>query len=260
MWSFSRLKHKAWFVGGAVLGLGIPIGIRMYERVLMLGHVRPIGLWVLWPTSLLMTLSRPYEVTTGAIFFLLTTLGNALLFGWLASVFRRASIGIAAVLVVVVWIALPPSDNALVKRFGEHSAELEQLVQMANSDTQFVQIGPNLAKTVDGREYRASEAQSVLLQARWAEYRRLFKAAGLNDGLYRSATTGDVFLSAHALGKIDPVGSSFGYLYCPVVAGRLSGFLPCMETQDSAERAGYRWKKLDSEWYIYEAYQRDSIE
>src|SRR5437899_17224 len=176
---------------------------------------RPMA--VLADTSLFMNFRQSYS---DVLLFSLMILCNALLYGLLASVLRRASIGVAALLLIVVWVFLPPSDSALVSRFGEHRDELQRLVQMANSDAQFVQIGPSLVKTVDGREYGAPEAQSVLSQARWAEYRRLFQAAGLNDGLYRSPTTGDVFLSAHTLDKIDPVGSYFGYLYCPAINGR----------------------------------------
>ena len=51
-WGVVRLKRKAWFFGGAALGLAIPIAIRVYERVLMLGEVRPIVRWLFWPTSL----------------------------------------------------------------------------------------------------------------------------------------------------------------------------------------------------------------
>jgi len=255
-----RVKNKAWFFGGAALGLAIPLGMRVYERVLMLGHVRPVALWLFWPTSLFMNFRQSYTVTSDVLLFSLMILCNALLYGLLASVLRRASIGVAALLLIVVWVFLPPSDSALVSRFGDHRDELQRLVQMANSDAQVVQIGPSVVKTVDGREYGVSEAQSVLSQARWAEYRRLFQAAGLNDGLYRSPTTGDVFLSAHTLDKIDPVGSYFGYLYCPAINGRLSGSVPCMEGRESVDTGAYRWKKLDSDWYIYEVFSGRTIE
>ena len=247
-----RLKHKGWFFGGVALGLTIPIAIRIYERLLMLGGVRPIVRWLFWPTSLFLDFgpwtAQRYEV----IFVLLLILGNALLYGLLATVLRRASIGVAILLLVVGWIVLPPSDNTLVKRFAKHRAELEQLVQMANHDGRFILIAPGVIKTVDGKEYGVHDAQSVLAPSRWAEYQRLFKAVGMNEGLNRNEKTGDVFLAAHTLGKTEAVATYFGYLYCTNTGGRPYSFPPCMEGSDSAGGRRYRWRKLDSAWYIYE--------
>jgi hypothetical protein len=244
---------------GGCPGLAIPFLLRFYEWVWMLGRVRPIVLWLFWPTSLLMDFSRPRALATGIILVVLIFLSNALLYGFLAAFLRRAFVAVIALLLIVVWILLPPSDSSLAKRFGEHRAELEQLVRMASSDAQLFQIRPSLIMTVDGKEHRASETQNVLSQTRWAEYRRLFVVAGLS-GLSRSPVTGEVFLRVHWSREIDPVGSSLGYLYCPTPARRLDGSAACTEGQDSAERGGYRWKKLDSEWYIYEAFREHIIE
>ena len=253
-----RLKHKAWFFSGAALGLAIPIGIRaydVYERLLLLDGVPPFVQWLFWPTSLFMGFVRSYSETVEGILASLIFLGNALLYGVLAATFRRASIGIAAFLLFVAWMALPPSDNTLVKRFGKHRDELEQLVQMANQDAQLNKIGPDLVRTFEGKEYAAHEAEKVLSETRWAEYRRLFKVAGLNEGLYRSKETGEVFLAAHTLGKTDAVATYFGYMFCPDIEARLSNAvpsaLPCTAASDSGRWAGRRWKKLNSEWYIY---------
>jgi hypothetical protein len=252
------LKHKGWFFGGAALGLAIPFLLRSYEWVWMLGHVRPVVLWLFWPTSFLMDFSRPPGLAAGIVLFVLIFLGNALLYGLLAAFLRRAFVALIALLLIVVWILLPPSDRSLAKRFGEHRAELEQLVRMASSDVQLFQIRPSLIMTVDGKEHQASEAQNVLSQSRWAEYRRLFEAAGLS-GLSRSPVTAEVFLRVHWSREIDPAGSSLGYLYCPTPKG-LDGSAACTEDQDSAEQGRSRWKKLDSEWYIYEAFREYIIE
>ncbi len=131
-WGVVRLKRKAWFFGGAALGLAIPIAIRVYERVLMLGEVRPIVRWLFWPTSLFLDFGPWTALRWEVLFFWLLILGNALLYGLLAVLLRRASISVAVLLLVASWIVLPPSDTTLRKRFGKHRAELEQLVQMAN--------------------------------------------------------------------------------------------------------------------------------
>src|SRR3989442_503745 len=250
-WGVVRLKRKAWFFGGAALGLAIPIAIRVYERVLMLGEVRPIVRWLFWPASLFLDFGPWTALRWEVLFVLLTILGNALLYGVLARVLRRASIGVAILLVVASWIVLPPSDFTLLKRFGKHRAELDQLVQMAGHDSQFVQIGPGFVQTVDGKEYGGDGAQGMSA-ARWAEYQRLFKAVGMNEGLNRNERTGDVFVAAHAFGKTEAVATYFGYLYCADGNERRYSFPPCMERSDSADKRRYRWRKVDSAWYIYE--------
>ncbi len=96
------------------------------------------------------------------------------------------------------------------------------------------------------------EAQSMMSASRWAEYQRLFKAVGMNEGLNRNEKTGDVFVAAHSLGKTEAVATYFGYLYCADGNERRYSFPPCMERSDSADKRRYQWRKVDSAWYIYE--------
>jgi hypothetical protein len=215
-------------------------------------EVPPVVQWLSWPTSLLLDFGPWTALRWEGLFVLLMLLGNALLYGLLAALLRRASIGIAVLLLVVAWIALPPGDNTLVKRFRKHRGELENLVQMANHDSQFAAIGPDLVKMVDGKEYGQDEVHRVLSDARWDEYRRLFNSVGLNAGVNRDEKTGDVFLAAHTFGKTDSVATYFGFLYCSDANARVYGFTPCVDGSDSADKRRYRWKKLDSRWYIFE--------
>ena len=250
-----RLQYKAWFFGGAALGLAVPIGIRvydLYERLLSLDGVPTFVRWLFWPTSFFVEFSSPSTLTSGIIIALLIFLGNALLYGLLAAVLRHASIGLAALLLLAAWMALPPSDTTLVKRFVKHKGELEQLVYMANQDAQFAAIGPDLVKTFDGKKYGPDDVPRVLSESRWGEYQRFFKAVGLNEGLNRDVRTGDVFLTAHAFGKTYSVATYFGFLHCSDATGRVYGFTPCVDGSDSADSRRYRWKKIDSGWYIFE--------
>jgi hypothetical protein len=252
------VKHKTWFFGGAALGLAIAFGMRLYERIWMLGEVHPIVRWLFWPTSFFMDHSS--SITGSAALFALVVLGNALLYGFLAWILRRASIGVAALMLVGAWIIQPPSDNSLTKRFIKHRGELKQLVQMANSDAQFSRIEPNLVETVDGQEHRTSDARTVLPQGRWAEYRRLFEATGMNDGLQRDTATGDVSLRARKLGRIDPIVVYYGYLYCSAAKGQTPRYEPCSDSRESHDRGGYHWKRLNSEWSIYKLFGGYPIE
>jgi hypothetical protein len=127
---------------------------------------------------------------------------------------------------------------------------------MANSDAQFFWIKPSFVVTKDGETLSISDPRTMLGPARVAEYKRLFDAAGLKDGLYKGGGDGGMFLSIRRLGKVDPVGSSFGYVYCPVLNDKYGFLLPCIENQDSARKGAYRWKRLEPEWYLYEVFDR----
>lgn len=202
----------------------------------------------------------PSSLAGSAILFVLVVLGNVFLYGLLAWKLRRAAIGVLALMLVGAWIVLPPSDKTLTKRFTKHRNELERLVQMANSDAQFSRIGPRLVETVDGKEYRTSDAQSVLPQARWDEYRRLLAATGMSDGLQKDTATGDVFLSARTLGRIAPIVVNFGYVYCSAAKGQTPRSEPCRDNRESQDRGGFYWKRLNSEWSIYKQFGGYPIE
>lgn len=252
------MRKQTWLACGAAVGLLLPFCIRVYERVLMIGHIRPIVVWAMWPTSLLM----PHEVlssTAYAVVSLLAVILNAVLFGVIFMALRRKAPIVCVVLALVVWMLSPPSDYALAWRFEKHKSELQQLVQMANHDARLTVIEPNTVRTVEGIEYKASEPQDVLSPSRWSEYRHLFKQAGVNSGLRKSTPPDQVFLAVHISSGVDTVGSSLGYLYCPDAGGHISsGFLPCAEENASGRIDGFRWKRLEERWYIYEVFRGTS--
>lgn len=241
-----------WFFAGAAVGAAVPLGMRLYERVFMWGYVRPIGEWLFWPTSLLLYVSESQSATTHAVLFFTAILSNAILYALVASVLRRGSLAVLAVLIITIWIALPPSERALVSRFSKHRSDLDRLVQLATEDSQLIWVGSSVLKTVDGHQYQSSGSQSVLSAARWAEYRRLLGTTGVHDGISRDPTTGDVFLSMHRSHRVDPAGADFGYVHCAAIPQRTSGSLPCIEDQEFSDKGGYRWKRLDDGWYLYE--------
>lgn len=249
-----RITVKSWLSCGLTIGLAIPFAMRIYERVLILGPVRPIVQWLFWPASLLFHFSHS-STSVPLILLLLTILTNALLFAWIASLSRRRFPILILLMLVVAWFFLPPSDKSLRRHFSEHQDEFERLVQMANRDLQLARIKPTLVETIDGKTFNASEPQNLISEGKWAEYRRLFKAAGVNDGLYRSQMGGDIFVNTIPRRRIDPVGSSLGYLYCPA-ANQPYGFVPCMEDQESGVGGGYRWERLGSGWYISEVFRK----
>jgi hypothetical protein len=247
-------RHNGWLIGGAALGLTLAFAVAAYQ-VVAWDSVRPIAIWLLWPTSLIFVIGRSYPGLHDKLLFGVAVLGNAILYGLLAKALRRALLGLAVLAPILIWTFSPPSDVTLTGRFAEHRSELEQLAKMANSDTRFIKITPGFVVTDDRKTLSISDPRTMLGQARGAEYKRLFDAAGLKDELYGGRSDGEVFLSVRRLSKVDPVGSSFGYLYCPV-PNEKDGLLPCIEDQESGKKGPYRWKRLESKWYLYEVFDR----
>jgi len=249
-------KHKRWLIGGAALGLTLPFAIKVYQVVTFdFDAVRPIAIWLLWPTSLIFVIGRSYPEISDKLLFGVAVLGNAILYGLLAKVLRRALLGFVVLAPILIWTFSPPSDATLTKRFAEHRSELEQLAKMANSDTRFIKITPGFVVTDNRETLSISDPRAMLGQARVAEYKRLFDAAGLKDGLYGGRSDSEVFLSIRRLRTVDPVGSSFGYVYCPDPHEK-DGLSPCIEIQESGKRGAYRWNRLEPKWYLYEVFDR----
>jgi len=248
-------KHKGWLIGGATLGLTLAFAVAAYQMMAW-DSVRPIAIWLLWPTSLIFVISRSYPEISWKILFAVAVLGNAILYGLLAKVLRRALLGFTVLAPILIWTFSPPSDAILTRRFAKHRSELEQLAKMANSDTRFNRITPSFVVRQDGETLSISDPRTMLGPTRVAEYKRLFDAAGLKDGLYGGRSNGQMFLSIRRLGTVDPVGSSFGYVYCPDPNEKYGSLLPCIENQESGKRGAYRWKLLEPKWYLYEAFDR----
>jgi hypothetical protein len=240
-----------WFYAGALLGVITPVALRSFEHVWMLGHVPPIVEWLFWPTSLLMNFAHSHSATITTTLSVVLIVANAALYGLLAFSLRMASIGVAILFLLIAWIFSPPSDVTLENRFGQYRNELEKLVRISSEDPQLVRIGPDFIETANGRKYSLSEAKNVLSPQRLDEYIHLFKVAGLADGIYRSAETGEILFSMHRVHKVDPVDTMFGYLYCPSVPEQKAAYLPCLNDGNSGERGSYEWKMLDSKWYFY---------
>jgi hypothetical protein len=247
--------RRGWCLGGAVLGLTIPIVLRSYEHIWMLGHVPPILYWVLWPASLLNFLG-PRSVTV----FLVLLVMNAAIYAFLAFRLRAMSLALATFLCVVAWSFLPPSDDSLTRRFGEHRKDLDRLAKMASEDSQMVRMAPELVQTSDGRKCSLPEASSVITVGRLDEYRRLFKTVQARDGLYRNPATGEIFFSLHGVHSVDPGDVAISYVYCASASQEKANYLPCEIGGNLGERGRYSWKMLDSQWYLYKLFHPHAIE
>jgi hypothetical protein len=259
------MKRQMWFLGGAILGLLVPLVMagfqhygwcRVHPSAFYL--FRP-GVFIVWPFTYfdLFRTTKTGEVALG----LLILLANALIFGLLSAVLRRVFPLLIGLLLLAIWVQLPPSDKKLREQFVRHQTVFGELVQKSDSAPRLLRIGPRKIEAGESETEKVPDGRSALTQQQWEEYRKLFRATGMNEGLRRDSE-GAVFLYAHTLfGKAGPFGTYFGYVHCPMLKGKTSGgFLPCTSRWDSMDRLSYRYEKVDENWYICEIFEVRSLE
>ena len=164
-------------------------------------------------------------------------------------------------LVIICYVSLPPSDAKMRRQFAAVRPDLERAIQKASETPSVVRIGKSEIEDIEGRKYKASEKQGFLSSEAWAEYRQIFEKTGMKEGLYRAPQTGQVrFLGHTFFGKVGPIGTLYGYVYCPAASDALqTGFLPCSQLRDEYDILDYRYKRIAPEWFIEEIFQTHSL-
>ena len=257
------MRRRTWLFIGAGFGFLIPF---------LLNVLQHFGPWNVHPSAFFLFrpglfLLLPFEGVLGRFpgepqaSFLLLSLGNALVFGLLAYGLRAEFFFLIAVLSVVVVISLPPSDAKLQGRFASQKLRFERLIQKGKETPLVVRISDSEIEDMYGRKYKSSERQDLLSPESWNEYREILDSLGMREGLYRSAQTGQMQFMGHTLfGKIGPIGTLYGYVYCPAPSQAQGiGFLPCIESKQEWSKVAYRYKRISPEWYIYEVFETRSL-
>lgn len=257
------MKRRTWLFIGAGFGFLIPFLLNVLQR---------FGPWFMHPSAYFLfrpglCLLFPLEGAlhrfhdAGLVSFLFLSLGNSLVFGLLAYGLRRGFLVLIAALLVIVGISLPPSDSKLQGRFESQKIRFEKLIQKGNETPLIVRINDSEIEDTSGRKYKYTEKQELLSAESWSEYRDIFKSTGMREGLYRSAPTGQMEVMSHTLfGKIGPIGTLYGYVYCPAPSQAQGiGLLPCSEQKQESKKIAYRYRRISSEWYIFEVFETRSL-
>ena len=244
---------KGWMIAGAALGLLISIGIQTYS-MLLLGRIASLVVFLFWPFGFLAGFYFPT-----APLVLPAILGNAVLFGTVAAIFRSRLLLLLVALVVVAWWATPPSDRRLTKRFSQSRSVLQHVVDTANWDSGIVRITATQVEAADGKIYEINDASTVLTNARWREYREQLLTLNMTEIAFGHEKSGEVFVFARTP-KLGMFRSSYGYLYCPGIWDRTIYFVACSQFNDSQDSHAYRYQRLDRNWYIYETFEPQQIE
>jgi hypothetical protein len=253
------MSRRTWLFVGAGFGLAVPILLNVLQRF---GpwHVRPSAYFLFWPG---LTLGELLQKTFHSMPFLglLIFVVNAVVFGGVAYGLRQGFMVLLAVLLVIGYVSLPPSDAKLRRKFAAENLEFERLIQKASQTPSVVRIGKVEIEDIRGKKYREVEEQGLLSPESWREYRELFEKTGMREGLYRSPQTGQMqFLTHTLLGKVGPIGTLYGYVYCPAASSALRpGLLPCSEQKEEYDIMDYRYERIAPEWFIVEIFQTHSL-
>lgn len=253
------MSRRTWLFIGAGFGLTIPFILNVVQR---------FGPWQVRPSTY--SLFRPGLLVLMPFYYLLHRfvdstpfLGplivvlNAAVFGAAAYGLRKGFLALITVLLIISYVSLPPSDAKLERQFAASKPDLERLIQKASQTPSVVRIGNAEIEDVDGRKYRQGDRQALLSPESWSEYREIFKKTGMKEGLYRSPQTGQFqFLGHTILGKVGPIGTLYGYVYCPAASNALrAGFSPCSVEKDEYDDGDYRYKRIAPEWFIVEVFE-----
>jgi hypothetical protein len=161
-------------------------------------------------------------------------------------------IGIALSAVVVIalavfWLSFP-SDKSLRARFLAHRADFERLVMMANEDSHLDRIAPNFIGPGDGFAKRKDVG---ITEERWNEYRQLFQATGVSQGLHKDIDPNRIFFPIVSRGLV-PTGSAKGLVYSQTPLSPLLKSLDEQPPKELYERDHVLvYEQIEDHWYIY---------
>jgi hypothetical protein len=153
----------------------------------------------------------------------------------------------------VVWLVvsgrvLPSShsDTAMADNFRRHEAEFRRLVQMSDEDQHVWRIAPDFTQLDSGVGGPSQAGQLGLAPERWKEYRALFEAIGVTDGIVRGP--GQVRFYYWATGMVTG-GTEKGYVFSPAPLAPLVDTLDHLATPAKSREPVYM--QIAPDWYLY---------
>lgn len=105
-----------------------------------------------------------------------------------------------------------PSDATLEANFKLHESDLQLLVNMSEADNRVVRITSEFTWLDDNAAWPRPESQLGFSEARWDQYRRLFKEIGLAGGIAREKSGDVTYLIFSSKGLVTH-GTEKGYAF-----------------------------------------------
>src|SRR5260370_21678120 len=140
------------------------------------------------------------------------------------------------------------SDESLVRRFNQHQTEFSELIEMSKIDSRVVRIEHAFTWLDNDVSWPRPDSQIGFSSDRWNQYRRIFDALGLKQGLLRTLDTDTVYLIVSTEGNVTS-GSSKGYAYSEKPLSPLSESLD--RIPPALRNSTQVFRKLKENWYLY---------
>lgn len=133
-------------------------------------------------------------------------------------------------------------EDELRASFAKRLPILEKLRAMSNEDESVVRISPTFTWLANDSSWPRPMDKLGFSEARWTEYRRLFKEVGATEGLSRREESIEFTTRACGLGVS---GKSFGYAFLAKKPARPLARL------DDLSGTGLGHVPLQDNWYLF---------
>jgi hypothetical protein len=129
-----------------------------------------------------------------------------------------------------------------------YEAEFNELIEMSKVDSRVIRIAPDFTWLDTDASWPRPDSKLGFSTERWNQYRHMFTALGLKQGLLRPLDTDTIYLLTSSAGMVTS-GSAKGYAYSTKHLFPLSDSLdkipPDLRNQTNV------YKKLRGSWYLF---------
>jgi hypothetical protein len=147
-----------------------------------------------------------------------------------------------------------PTDADLRRTFLAHEAQFRELARMSDEDARVWRIAPGFRSVQEGKAAPRDGTDRDLPPKRWDVYRRLFRSAGLQEGLMRERISGGeaIFfpVATRPIGTVD--SEEKGIAYVPAEPSPVVSSLDRISLAREKPRPVFR--RLKKNWYLYGRY------
>lgn len=134
------------------------------------------------------------------------------------------------------------SEEDLRSNFAANREAIGQILKMQHEDSDVVRIAPEFTRLKDNWAWPREDVG--FSEERWERYRKLFKEAGITDGI--DSNDGNVFFYVSSQG-LSVTGTSRGYAHVKdTPRSVVANFERC------PRREGICYVKVEDNWYLFE--------
>lgn len=141
-----------------------------------------------------------------------------------------------------------PNDAILEANFKQHESDLDLLVRMSQADAHVVRITDDFTWLDNNAAWPRPKSELGFSEERWAQYRKLFRTAGLEGGITREKSGDVTYLIFSSKGLVTH-GTEKGYAFSEKELSPLGRSLD--DVTQMPKGHSVMFKKLKEHWYLF---------